>query len=154
MKVSTKQAVFATLAGLLFALGLVVSGMTDAGKVLGFLNIAGLTNGVSWVAEPGLWDPSLALVMGGALSVTVKAFTLTPKAGKPWADTAFHLPERRTIDRPLMVGALMFGGGWGLVGLCPGPALANLLLGGLPVAVFVGAMLAGMVIARKWQALA
>jgi uncharacterized protein len=143
-------------AGLLFALGLVLSGMTQPAKVLGFLNVMGLQQGISWQAAPGYWDPSLALVMGGALMVTLLAFAITPKLthphGKPWFEDAFHLPTRSDIDGKLVAGGVLFGIGWGLAGYCPGPALASLLVGGVDVLAFCAAMLAGMWGAKKWLA--
>jgi uncharacterized protein len=145
-----KKSLFALVAGLLFALGLVVSGMTQPAKVVGFLHLAGLAQGVSWQAAPGFWDPSLALVMGGALMVTFIAFAVTPKAQKPWADEQFHLPTRRDIDSKLVMGAALFGIGWALAGYCPGPALASLLSGGADAAAFVAALVAGMWGAKRW----
>jgi uncharacterized membrane protein YedE/YeeE len=119
-------------AGLVFGLGLIVSAMVDPAKVLGFLDIA------------GNWDPSLALVMGGAILVTAPAFALARRMGAPVLAPRFEWPTRRDIDARLIGGAALFGIGWGLVGLCPGPALSA--LGFVPgeVLVFVAAMLAGM----------
>ena len=144
-----KKISFAALSGALFALGLVVSGMTQPAKVLGFLNVGGL-----WAPERfGAWDASLAFVMGGALIVTSIAFAVTPGAGKkPWAGERFELPTRQDIDGKLVVGALLFGVGWGVAGYCPGPALASLLSGGLDALVFVAALLAGMWAAKRWAA--
>lgn len=143
-------------AGLLFALGLVLSGMTQPAKVLGFLNVMGLQQGISWQAAPGYWDPSLALVMGGALMVTLIAFAITPRltheSGKPWFEEMFHLPTRNDIDGKLVMGGILFGIGWGLAGYCPGPALASLLVGGVDVLAFCTAMLAGMWAAKKYLA--
>jgi uncharacterized protein len=142
---------FALAAGLLFALGLVLSGMTQPAKVIGFLNIGGLAQGLSWTAQAGLWDPSLAFVMGGALMVTLIAFALTPRTGnKPWAAEAFALPTRQDIDTKLIAGGVLFGIGWALAGYCPGPALASVFTGGLDAVAFVAAMLVGMVAAKKW----
>jgi uncharacterized membrane protein YedE/YeeE len=118
--------------GLLFGLGLHVSGMTDPERVLGFLDVA------------GAWDPTLAFVMGGALLVTLPVFLLVQKGQKPWFDTRFYLPSAAHIDRPLLEGAAMFGLGWGLVGLCPGPALANLVTLRGDILLFVAAMVLGM----------
>ncbi len=141
-------------AGLLFALGLVLSGMTQPAKVIGFLNVLGLQQGISWQAAPGYWDPSLALVMGGALMVTLMAFAITPKlthpSGKPWFEDQFRLPTKQDIDAKLVLGGVLFGIGWGLAGYCPGPALASLLVGGVDVMAFSAAMLAGMWAAKKW----
>jgi uncharacterized protein len=149
-----KQLIFSACSGLLFALGLVLSGMTQPAKVLGFLNLAGLANGISWTAQPGLWDPSLAFVMGGAVCITLLAFAITPPSqarlgAKPWAAASFDLPTRRDIDAPLVLGAALFGIGWGMAGYCPGPAFAVLLTGGQDVLWFMAALLAGMALAKK-----
>ncbi len=144
--------IVALLAGVLFAAGLVLSGMTQPAKVIGFLNVMGLQQGISWQAAPGFWDPSLALVMGGALAVTLIAFALQPRQAKPWFEAKFYLPTRHEIDGKLIAGAALFGIGWGLAGYCPGPALASLLVGGVDVLVFCAAMLAGMWAAKKWLA--
>ncbi|QYF93266.1 YeeE/YedE family protein [Massilia sp. PAMC28688] len=124
----------ALLAGLLFGLGLLVSGMSNPAKVLGFLDVA------------GLWDPSLAFVMGGAIIVGLVAFSFAAKMPASLLGQAWRLPSATRIDRRLVIGAVTFGVGWGLAGLCPGPALASLLLGGTKVLLFVAAMLAGMAI--------
>ncbi|HXX47831.1 MAG TPA: YeeE/YedE family protein [Myxococcota bacterium] len=124
--------------GLVFGAGLLVSGMTNPAKVLGFLDVA------------GTWDPTLAFVMGGALSVNAAAWALTRRRDRPLYGERFALPEERAIDRRLLAGAALFGIGWGLVGLCPGPALAGLLRGKLPVYLFVAAMLAGMLGAQLY----
>ena len=144
-----RKLLVAALSGVLFGFGLVLSGMTQPAKVLGFLNIAGL-----WDASRfGSWDASLAFVMGGALCVTLLAFAITPRVGhKPWLADTFQLPTRRDIDARLVIGAALFGIGWGLVGYCPGPALASLLTGGQDVALFVAALIAGMWGARKFSA--
>ncbi len=148
----TQKNIVALLAGILFSFGLVISGMTQPAKVMGFLNVLGLQQGISWSAQPGYWDPSLALVMGGALCVTLLAFALQPKQAKPWFDAKFHLPTREEIDFKLVGGAALFGIGWGLAGYCPGPALASLLVGGVDALAFCAAMLAGMWAAKKWLA--
>jgi uncharacterized protein len=146
-----KKLAFAFASALLFALGLVVSGMTQPAKVVGFLNIGGLKNGLSWDAQADFWDPSLALVMGGALLVTLLAFTLTPaKGNKPWAANGFSLPTRQDIDAKLVIGALQFGIGWALAGYCPGPALASVFTGGVDAITFVIAMGVGMWVAKRW----
>jgi uncharacterized membrane protein YedE/YeeE len=127
----------AMLSGVLFGYGLVLAGMTNPQKIIGFLDIF------------GVWDPSLALVMGGALAVTATMFPLIIKRGRPLFDTGLHLPTGRDIDAPLVIGSALFGLGWGIAGYCPGPALASL---GRPVAdaaVFVVAMIAGM-LAKRW----
>ncbi|MEO6293770.1 MAG: DUF6691 family protein [Burkholderiaceae bacterium] len=136
---------FSLLSGAVFAVGLVVSGMTQTSKVIGFLNLSGIVNPQRF----GAWDASLAFVMGGALLVTVFAYAITPRAGKkPWAHTAFELPTRTDIDAKLLTGAALFGIGWGLAGYCPGPALASLLSGGMDVLVFTAALLVGMLVAK------
>lgn len=118
--------------GLLFGWGLLISGMTDPGKVIGFLDLA------------GAWDPSLAFVMGGAVAVGLVAFTLARRRTVTVLGGALHLPSRRDIDTRLVVGALLFGAGWGLAGFCPGPALVSMAAGHTQALVFVGAMVAGM----------
>ncbi len=118
--------------GLLFGIGLILSGMTDPGKVIGFLDLF------------GQWDPSLALVMGGAILVGVFAFAIARKRTSTFLGGALHLPKSNDIDRRLVVGGLVFGAGWGLAGFCPGPALVSLGAGQPQAAVFVIAMLAGM----------
>jgi len=120
------------LVGLLFGMGLILSGMTDPSKVLGFLDIF------------GLWDPSLAFVMGGAIAVGFFAFAWAKKRTVNFLGGALHLPTNSQIDKPLVVGAVLFGAGWGLAGFCPGPALVSLASGQIKAAVFVVFMLAGM----------
>jgi uncharacterized membrane protein YedE/YeeE len=122
------------LVGLLFGFGLLLSGMTDPGKVLGFL-------------DPfGNWDPSLALVMGGAIGVGVFAFTLAKKRTVSFLGGVMRMPTSSQIDRRLIIGALLFGAGWGLAGFCPGPALVSLAAGQPKAAVFVAFMVVGMII--------
>jgi uncharacterized membrane protein YedE/YeeE len=118
-------------AGVLFGVGLVVSQMIDPGKVLAFLDVA------------GRWDPSLALVMAGALAVAIPGFRLAQARGAPVLGGRFDAPAKRAIDRDLLVGATVFGVGWGLVGFCPGPAIASLAFGRPESLVFVVAMVAG-----------
>lgn len=118
--------------GLLFGLGLAVSQMMNPAKVLGFLDVA------------GAWDPSLALVMIGAVAVTLPAFRLVLKQPAPRLAAKFLVPGSAEIDAKLVGGAAIFGVGWGLVGFCPGPALAALSVGDSRVLIFVVAMLAGM----------
>jgi uncharacterized protein len=143
----TSKLVFALISGALFALGLVVSGMTQVSKVIGFLNVGGIFSPTRFAA----WDASLAFVMGGALLVTLIGFAITTRSGnKPWAHTKFELPTRKDIDGKLLTGAALFGIGWGLVGYCPGPALASLLSGGQDALVFVAAMLVGMWVAKRF----
>ena len=118
--------------GLVFGLGLIVSGMTDPGKVQGFLDLA------------GLWDPSLAFVMGGAIAVGIFAFALAKKRTRSVLGGAMHLPSAKDIDRRLVIGSLVFGAGWGLAGFCSGPAIVSAGAGQPKALVFVLAMLAGM----------
>jgi uncharacterized membrane protein YedE/YeeE len=122
--------------GLLFGVGLVVSGMADPAKVLNFLDIF------------GTWDPSLAFVMGGAVIVAFAGYRLVLRRSGPVAGTAFHLPERSGIDGRTLAGPAIFGIGWGLSGFCPGPALTALGLGAQGTLVFVPAMFVGMLGAR------
>ncbi|WP_322998606.1 DUF6691 family protein [Castellaniella sp.] len=122
----------AFLSGLVFGLGLLVSGMAEPAKVLGFLDIA------------GAWDPSLVLVMGGAVVAGLAAFRLARRRATTYLGLPLALPTARQLDRRLIVGSLVFGIGWGLVGLCPGPALVGLGSGQWQAFVFVAAMLAGM----------
>ena len=121
-------------AGLVFGAGLLVSGMSDPGKVIGFLDVA------------GAWDPSLAFVMAGAILVGAVAFALARRRAQAFLGAAMHLPQRRDIDLQLVAGAIVFGIGWGLAGFCPGPALVSFGSGNDKAAIFVAAMLAGMVI--------
>ena len=133
-------------AGLVFAAGLVLSGMTQPLKVLGFLDITAITKG----PFPGLWDPTLAFVMGGAVCVTLLAFAWTPKlAAAPLFAHQYHEPAVNRIDMPLVGGAALFGAGWGLAGYCPGPALASALLS-VDALIFTGAMLLGMLICKTF----
>lgn len=121
-------------AGLVFGVGLILSGMTDPGKVIGFLDVA------------GSWDPSLAFVMGGAILVGFFAFQLAGRRARNFLGDAMHLPKNRDIDKRLIGGSLVFGIGWGLAGFCPGPALVSFASGQEKAAVFVAAMLGGMLI--------
>ncbi|MFS2032910.1 DUF6691 family protein [Polaromonas sp. CT11-55] len=122
------------LAGLVFGLGLIVSGMANPAKVLGFLDLA------------GPWDPSLAFVMAGAIAVGFLAFLLAKKRRLSFLGAEMRLPPAGRIDRRLVAGSLLFGAGWGLAGFCPGPGLVALGMGEPKAAVFVLAMLAGMAI--------
>ena len=122
----------AFLAGLVFGIGLLLSGMADPAKVLGFLDLA------------GPWDPSLALVMAGAIAVAAGGFAVARRRAKSLLGAPIQLPTKRTIDRRLIVGSTLFGAGWGLAGFCPGPALVALGMGEAKAIVFVVAMLAGM----------
>ena len=118
--------------GLLFGLGLMLSGMTDPGKVIGFLDLF------------GNWDPSLALVMGGAIMVGFFAFTVAKKRTATFLGGALRLPTHTDLDKKLVIGSLLFGAGWGLAGFCPGPALVSMADGQPKALVFVLAMLVGM----------
>lgn len=142
-----KKLTFALLSGALFAVGLVVSGMTQPPKVMGFLNVGGIVAPERF----GAWDASLAFVMGGALLVTLAAYAITPRPGNtPWAAPRFELPARKDIDNKLVGGAALFGVGWGLAGYCPGPALASFLVGGLDAIIFVAALALGMWTAKRF----
>ena len=120
------------LAGLVFGLGLIVSGLANPAKVLGFLDLA------------GAWDPSLALVMAGAISVGAIAFAVAGRRTTSLIGAEMKLPTSRHIDRRLVVGSMLFGMGWGIAGFCPGPGLVALGMGEVKALVFVAAMLAGM----------
>ena len=120
------------LAGLVFGLGLIVSGMANPAKVLGFLDLG------------GAWDPSLALVMGGAIAVGFFAFLIANKRSRSFLGAEMKLPRASHIDRRLVLGSLVFGIGWGIAGFCPGPGLVALGMGEPKALVFVAAMLVGM----------
>jgi len=120
------------LAGLVFGLGLILSGMANPAKVLGFLDLA------------GPWDPSLAFVMAGAIGVGLVAFSVALRRTRSWLGAEMKLPTAHRIDRRLLAGSALFGIGWGIAGFCPGPALVSLVIGGPKALVFVVAMLAGM----------
>jgi uncharacterized protein len=141
-----KKMAFGLAAGALFAAGLVVSGMTQTTKVIGFLNLGGIFSSERF----GAWDASLAFVMGGALMITFVAFAITPTEGrKPWFSEKFELPTRKDVDFKLVAGAAMFGIGWGLAGYCPGPAMASVISGGVDALVFVLALLVGLLTAKR-----
>ncbi len=125
--------------GLVFGLGLILSGMVDPAKVLGFLDVA------------GDWDPSLALVMAAAVPLAALGQWLGQRRGKPAWAPGFQPPAAQLLDRPLLLGAALFGLGWGLAGFCPGPALASLALGLWQVWLFVAAMLLGMAGFELWS---
>lgn len=118
--------------GLVFGLGLVLGGMSQPAKVLGFLDVS------------GAWDPSLAFVMGGAIALAAPAFALARRRARAWSGDAMPGPVSRAVDARLVLGAALFGAGWGLAGYCPGPALVALGGGQLDALWFAGAMLAGM----------
>lgn len=128
------------IAGLLFGGGLTVSQMVNPKKVISFLDIT------------GDWDPSLAFVMGGALLVTLVGYRFVLKRSEPLFDEKFRLPTRKDIDAPLLIGAALFGAGWGLAGLCPGPALASASFAGMNAYIFVGTMVGTIFIYRFIQA--
>lgn len=132
-----KRLLGATASGVLFGFGLVLAGMTNPQKIVGFLDIF------------GVWDPSLALVMGGALIVTATMFPSIIRRGKPLFDVRLELPTRHGINVPLVAGSALFGIGWGIAGYCPGPALASLGGAVADAAVFVVAMIAGMLV-KRW----
>jgi uncharacterized protein len=125
-------ALISFLAGLVFGTGLLISGMVNPAKVLGFLDLA------------GRWDPSLAIVMAGAVAVGAIAFALAGRRAASLLGTPMTLPTDRRIDSRLLLGSLVFGVGWGLAGFCPGPALVALGAGKIKAVAFVAAMLAGM----------
>lgn len=129
--------VLALVAGLVFGAGLLLSGMTDPARVVGFLDVG------------GAWDPRLAFVLGGAVAVHAAAWRwLRRGARRPWFDERVDLPTRRHVDRRLLAGAAIFGVGWGLAGVCPGPGLVAAAAGGTGALAFVAAMIAGMLVAR------
>lgn len=130
------KSIVALVAGLIFGVGLVVSGMSNPAKVLNFLDLF------------GTWDPSLAFVMGGAVVVTFIGYRLVFKRPAPVLSQAFHVPTRNDVDAKLLTGAAIFGLGWGLGGFCPGPAFTALPLGSTGILAFFPAMLVGMGLAR------
>ncbi len=125
--------------GLVFGLGLLISGMTEPAKVLGFLDIF------------GAWDATLAFVMAGAVAVSSVGFSLARRRSAPLLASSFAWPTRRDIDAPLVIGSALFGVGWGLCGICPGPAIVNLAGLSAPIIVFVAAMVLGMFGYELWQ---
>lgn len=130
------QRLAAALCGSIFGAGLAVAHMTNPAKVLAFLDVA------------GAWDPTLAFVMGAALSVTTVGYAVARRRGRPWLAESFSLPTKTEVDGELVGGAVLFGLGWGLVGLCPGPAIANLWRESIELWLFVGAMLVGVLLHR------
>jgi uncharacterized membrane protein YedE/YeeE len=126
--------------GVLFGIGLVVSGMSQPTKVLGFLDLF------------GRWDPTLAIVMAAALAVAYPGYALARRRAEPFCAPACQWPTNRVIDRRLIAGSALFGVGWGLVGLCPGPALVNLASLSPRIVIFVAAMALGMVLYGSWSA--
>lgn len=134
-----KQQIIALVAGLIFAVGLAIGGMTDPLKVISFLDFT------------GDWDPSLAFVMGGAIAVYAPVYRLTQRRDRPLFDQTFHLPTRRDIDARLVVGSVLFGIGWGLGGFCPGPGVVSAMSFGTSALVFAGTMLVGMAAFEVWN---
>ncbi|SFU51170.1 MULTISPECIES: DUF6691 family protein [unclassified Methylobacterium] len=130
------KTVSALAVGLLFGLGLLVSGMADPAKVRAFLDVT------------GRWDPSLALVMAGAVAVSAAGYRLALRRGRPVLAPRFDVPTRRDLDARLIAGAAIFGLGWGLAGLCPGPALTILTVAPMEAVTFGAAMVAGMLLFR------
>jgi len=131
------KGITALLCGALFGFGLAMSGMTDTAKVRGFLDLF------------GNWIPDLAFVMGGAVCVTIIAFRFVLKRDRPLLAPKFHLPTNRSIDGPLLLGAIIFGVGWGIYGYCPGPAISALVYLDSKTGIFVVAMLLGMFLASR-----
>ncbi len=131
-----KRAIVAFVCGLVFGAGLIVSQMSNPAKVIGFLDIT------------SNWDPSLALVMGGAVVVFSLLYRLALRQGTPLLAPRFSLPEKDRLDAPLMIGALIFGVGWGLAGFCPGPAVVSAAFGDARVWAFVAAMVGAMLVYR------
>ena len=130
---------FGFISGLVFGIGLILAGMADPLKVKGFLDLA------------GAWDPSLALVMGGAIALGIVAFALAKRRELSWTGTPIEIPTNRSIDTRLILGGVLFGAGWGIGGFCPGPALVALGSGMGAAGIFVVAMLVGMVLHDKFM---
>ena len=122
----------AAISGIIFGIGLALAGMLNPAKVAGFLDIF------------GLWDPSLMLVMAGGIAVNAAGYFLFLRSGKPLFASSFSLPEARQIDKKLIIGSVLFGVGWGLAGLCPGPVVASIGLDPLSILPFLAVMLAGL----------
>jgi len=127
--------------GLIFGLGLILAGMANPAKVLNFLDLAAI--------PAGRWDASLLFVMAGGIAVTMLGYRLAFARGRPLFAERFALPSATRPDARLVTGAVLFGIGWGLAGFCPGPALVAALTGGVPALIFLAAMLAGMILARR-----
>lgn len=140
MSQATPRHLVAFVSGLLFALGLGIAGMTDPARVLAFLDIT------------GDWNPNLALVMAGGIAVVLPVHRVLLGRKAPLLDAKFHWPTRSDVDRPLVLGAVLFGLGWGLAGICPGPALTNVASLEPGMLLFGGAMALGMVAHRKLMA--
>jgi len=134
------NSVFAALSGLIFGLGLIASGMTDPGKVKGFLDLF------------GAWDPSLALVMGGAIAVGAVAFGRAGRRTTSWTGARIEIPSSTAIDGRLLLGGVLFGVGWGIAGFCPGPVIVSASAGSAAAWGFVVATLVGMSVHDRWLA--
>lgn len=134
-----KTVLLALLVGLIFGAGLIISGMTQPAKVVGFLDVL------------GGWDPSLAFVMLGAIAVHVLAYRLVPRLPRPLWASRWAIPTRKDVDARLIVGAVLFGAGWGLGGYCPGPALTSVASGTMSALLFTGSMLVGMWAYNLWE---
>jgi hypothetical protein len=133
------QSIGAFASGLVFGIGLILSGMTDPSKVIGFLDLA------------GQWDPSLAFVMVGAILIGIAGYAVARRRAASFLGGAIHLPNSKQIDRRLVLGSLAFGAGWGLAGFCPGPALVSFGAGYDKAAVFTVAMLTGMALFEAFE---
>jgi len=137
MPLQKKYRLLASLAsGIVFGLGMAISGMTNTDRVQGFLDLA------------GAWDPTLAFVMAGGMMVTFIGYKFILKNPAPLLADMFHVPTKTDIDKPLLIGAVLFGAGWGLVGYCPGPAVAGLSYGYTATLIFVPTMIVGMLLAK------
>jgi uncharacterized protein len=132
--------IFSLLAGIMFGAGLTLSDMVNPARVLNFLDVA------------GDWDPTLMFVMAGGLGVATLGYRLAFQRGAPLVAAEFNLPTKRSVDLPLVGGAAVFGVGWGLAGICPGPALTDVATLEPKVLLFIAAMLVGMVLANNWRA--
>lgn len=128
------------LSGLVFGLGLIISGMTSPDKVLAFLDIA------------GEWDPSLAFVMGGAILAALPLFLLARRRSRPFAGEQYDTPGTTLVDRKLVAGAVLFGIGWGIAGICPGPALVDLAIAPVQTFPFIAAMIVGILASARLRA--
>ena len=140
-----KRKITALLSGVLFGAGLLLSGLADPAKVIGFLDVSRIANGT--------WDPSLMVVMTGALAVYMSLYYLVVKPRiraklAPVYDVKYHLPEKKTLDSQLILGAALFGLGWGVAGICPGPAIVNIATLDINLGLFVVAMLFGLYIGK------
>ncbi|PCJ36883.1 MAG: hypothetical protein COA75_06435 [Cellvibrionales bacterium] len=137
MSLQKKYRLLASLSsGIVFGLGMAISGMTNTERVQDFLDLA------------GAWDPTLAFVMAGGISVTFIGYKFIFKNPAPLLADKFHIPTKTAIDKPLLIGAVLFGSGWGLVGYCPGPAIAGLSYGYTATLIFVPTMIIGMLLAK------